>query len=486
MTIGQAILDGNRRLQDRWLAFTRQYGNLLLRWAIVAGVLGASLAFGVLVAKSTTRTVLMYLVAAAAAAPIALLGLRLLVQYRHFSPFMILAAAILVKYGVPVRGSSYVVSLLLTMAFAVEWLLRSVTREGRFVLVPSPVNRPALIWMGLVVISLVWSNLYRDVLVVVWSSFPLAQISSSLVMIMLPVTTLLVTNYFDDMGRLQGLVWIMLGTAVLGLFNEFFFELWWVQTRGTYAMWIVGFSGSLLLFHRHLSMKLRVFLVLLTIGWLYWSFGLRITWLASWLPILVAGVVLLFRRSKLMLVGAIVAAVVWVVVNMSFIESVFAAENEESGHTRQAAWAQNWIVTSEHLLFGTGPAGYAVYYMTYFPRNAMATHNNYLDILSQTGITGTLAYLAIFGIALWRSYQVCRRVQGWGGWEESLANAFFAGMVAVIVIMAFGDWVVPFAYTQGIAGYDYAAFNWIFMGAMLVLDRITARQAATRSVVMRG
>jgi hypothetical protein len=44
--------------------------------------------------------------------------------------------------------------------------------------------------------------------------------------------------------------------------------------------------------------------------------------------------------------------------------------------------------------------------------------------------------------------------------------------------MAFGDWLVQFAYTQTIAGFDNAVYSWLFMGTILVLDRITKLQAA--------
>jgi hypothetical protein len=31
---------------------------------------------------------------------------------------------------------------------------------------------------------------------------------------------------------------------------------------------------------------------------------------------------------------------------------------------------------------------------------------------------------------------------------------------------------MPFAYTQTIAGFDYAVYNWLFMGAIVVLERL--------------
>jgi O-antigen ligase len=144
-----------------------------------------------------------------------------------------------------------------------------------------------------------------------------------------------------------------------------------------------------------------------------------------------------------------------------------------SGQTRLAAWEMNWRVTREHLLFGTGPAGYAVYYMSYFPDQAMATHSNYIDILSQTGIVGFALFAWFFILLAWKGHKLYIRLKGRGDFADALAKAAFAGAIACIVIMGFGDWVVPFTYTQTIAGFDYAAYNWLFMGAIVALDRLT-------------
>jgi hypothetical protein len=39
--------------------------------------------------------------------------------------------------------------------------------------------------------------------------------------------------------------------------------------------------------------------------------------------------------------------------------------------------------------------------------------------------------------------------------------------------MGFGDWLFPFAYTQTIAGFDYAVYSWLFMGVVPLLDHLT-------------
>jgi O-antigen ligase len=435
---------------------------------------------GVLAPMASDRTVVLIALGGLAAAPLAYAALHFIVQRREWAPVLILCACIFVPISVPVRGSRYVMSLVLTAVFVVLWVLRLLTVERRLALLPSPMNWPLLGFIVVTIISLAWSNLYRDVTVAIWSSFPFVQISSALVMILLPALFLMVNNYFHDLKWLKIMVAVLIAGAVFGLGNEFVVTTLPVQTRGTFTMWVVSITMALLLFMRRLNVWLRLGLGALVLGWCYWSFGLRITWLASWLPTLVALTVILFMRSKALLAMLVSAALIWAFVNWGFITDVFAAEDQESGGTRLAAWAQNWLITQDHWLFGTGPAGYAVYYMSYFPNQGMATHSNYLDILSQVGITGAAFYLAFFGLTAWSAYRLCRRLQGRGDFAEALANAALGGAAGCIVINAFGDWLIPFAYTQGISGFDYAAYNWLFLAVIPVLERLT-RDSDTES-----
>lgn len=55
---------------------------------------------------------------------------------------------------------------------------------------------------------------------------------------------------------------------------------------------------------------------------------------------------------------------------------------------------------------------------------------------------------------------------------EGFANATLAGLVAALVSMTLGDWVLPFAYNQTISGFDNAVFTWMLIGGMLALYHI--------------
>ncbi len=102
----------------------------------------------------------------------------------------------------------------------------------------------------------------------------------------------------------------------------------------------------------------------------------------------------------------------------------------------------------------------------------MATHNNYIDILSQTGIVGLFFCLWFFGALGWTGYKLSLRLKGTAEFSEGLANATLAGWVGCIVAMGLGDWLFPFVYTQTIAGFDYAVYSWILLGGMAALGSI--------------
>jgi hypothetical protein len=347
----------------------------------------------------------------------------------------------------------------------------------RLTLKPAPTNLPILGFLGAAVVSLAWGTAFRDPLVVIWFTFPLVQLASLAVMILLPGAFLLVGNCVEDIRWLKAMVGLVLVTSTIGLAREFLAIPFPVPANvlGLFPMWAAAIPYALALFNRRLHWRQRMLLLASTAGWIGYGYFRRITWLAAWVPSFAAISVVSVMRSRWLIVAVVVALIL---VGVQYVEARYEGERRESGESRWAAWGRNWSVTSKHLLFGTGPAGYAVYYMSYFPTEAIASHSNYIDILSQNGLVGLFFYLWFFGALLWSGYQVCRRLRGKSDFMEGLANAAFAGTVGCVVAMGIGDWLIPFAYTNTIEGFDYIVYNWLLMGAIPALDLLTRTQAA--------
>jgi hypothetical protein len=404
-------------------------------------------------------------------APFVLFGLLWIQSHLHLAPVLILVAAAFIPLSLPTgTGSRLVISLILTLALMGVWILRMLSVEQHLTLRATPLNGPLISFIAVTLISLVWSILFRDPTVIVSSTFILVQGAAAAVMVTLPAVILLMANWVRSLTPLKIMVGLMIAAGVLGLARMYASLPLPVDTNGLFSLWVIVLATSLAFFHRNLSRVYRLLLLFLAGAWVYWGFVLHMDWLAGWLPGMIALGVVSLLRSKRLFLTLVILLVVYSALNSTRLLNDLGLEDQVSGNTRLAAWQMNWQVTSQHLFLGTGPAGYAAYYMSYFPDQAMATHNNYIDVISQTGLVGMGTYLWIFASLIWMGVRVLRKVRGRRDFVESLAVAAFAGTIACIVIMAFGDWLLPFAYTQTIAGFDYAVYNWLFMGSLLVLD----------------
>lgn len=451
---------------------------VLYRIAIILGLLAIEVALGRMMVKFEKPE----FIVAACVMPVTVFLLYQLGRIEYGVLAIVFTAAV-VRFTLPTGTQSrLVMSLLVTAVFIVIWIARMLVIERRVYLLPSSVNVPLLGYVVTCIVSLVWSNAFRDVLVVVWSTWPFVQMGGLAVMILLPGALLLTYNSFKEVKWLHWLVALFLIVGAVSIGGQFaHLPVRFLQVRPLFPTWVICLAYALALFDRRLPGWLRVALLLLAAAWFYQVFVRQFIWLSAWMPTVVAiGVISLFK-SKYFLILIILALVVYGILNFAMLQADFETERAVSGDTRLDAYIHNWRVTGKHLLFGVGPAGYAVYYMSYFPDEAMATHSTYLDTLSQTGIVGLFFLLWTFFELGRTAWKLVWRLRGGGNFEEAFSVSALAGIAGVIVAMGLGDWIMPFVYTQTIAGFDYAAYTWVLMGAMLSLNHITAPAAGERA-----
>jgi len=441
--------------------------SVLLRLAVFTGLLVGLVGIGFVTPRVSPEMVLMAVVAPPAVV--------LAISQLEYGVLAIIWTAAFVRFSVGTGTDSRIVaSLMMAGLFLTLWLARMFTVDKKLSLKPSRTNVPLLAFILTMGISYVWGNAFRDPLVITWGTWPLVQLGGLGVMVLLPGAFLLTANTISEMRWLKILCWTMVLIGVLALVDYFLpIRFSFLNTGGLFSLWFVSLTYAQAAFNKRLSLWMRLVLLVLVGVWLYVYFVKRITWLSGWLPSLVAVAIITFFKSKRLALVLALLVVVYVVANWGYYrDTVLAGESDESGRTRMAAWQFNWRVTGKHLLFGTGPAGYAAYYMSYFPSDAMATHSNYIDIISQTGVVGMFFCLWFFGALTWTGYRVRRRLKGTGDFGEGLAHAALAGCVGCILAMGLGDWMFPFVYTQTIAGFDYAVYSWVLLGAILALDSI--------------
>ena len=133
-------------------------------------------------------------------------------------------------------------------------------------------------------------------------------------------------------------------------------------------------------------------------------------------------------------------------------------------------------------LMGLGFANY-YWYTPLFPIRGYAvsfnSHNNYVDIVAQTGVLGLIFFL-------WFLWEVGRL-----GWQlrehvpSGFAQAYVYGALGILAGMAaagmLGDWVLPFFYNLGLNGFRSSMLGWLFLGGLVSLEQmvITQKLSAT-------
>jgi hypothetical protein len=429
-------------------------------------------------------------------------GIAALVKRLELGIAAMLLAGFLIRFRIPTgTASEIVISMVICVGCVALWIVHMLVINKRLALKPAPTNVPLLAFITTVAVSWVWGRAFRDVLVHE-AGHPLVSVVAGVVMMLLPTCVLLVANNVRSVEWLQALVWIVIGEGLLLLvidegvafgagpavaLQHFFSTNGVIGTnsQGLISMWCLSFSFALALFNRRLSRLGKILLLVYAAGCVYWGFFRRMAWLSGWLPAFVAGAVVALLRSRKLFVILLIAIVLGA--GGYYLRTSFEAETEGSGVTRLAAYEVNWRITGKHLLLGTGPAGYASYYMSYFPTEAMASHSNYIDVLAQTGIVGMFLLVWFFGAQAWGSYKLWRELRGRGDFSESLSAAVLGGTVGCVVAMALGDWLLPFAYTQGIIGFDLAMFNWVFMGSLWALrNSLASGTSAGNTLVAEG
>jgi O-antigen ligase len=458
-----------------------EYRNPLVKASVVVGVLALSAAGGWLASLGLDLS--LALLAGVAGAFSLFIAYRLR-RYEYGILSIALSAGLLNFVTIPTGTESrIVISLLIALGLMGIWFLQSILTRPHIQLVPSPINVPLLAFVVVSVVSFVWSILLRDPLVSVPGKFVVVQGAALVVNIGLPLLALFVANQIKEVKWLQYLTWIIIALGVLRFASEQFnlptSRLIDNGSRGLFPTWVAAHAYAQALFNERLSRWWRGALLLVLAWAVYLYFVVHDDWFSGWLPLGVACIVITWQRSrKLFVVAALIGLVVLVLRFDYYFNTLYQAQVDDGDLQRLDLWAINLHHVSNHLLFGMGPAGHTIYNMTYNPAEARSTHNNYFDVLAQTGVIGFAVFLWLLATLLrvgWHTTQlIAKRLD----FESAFANATFAGCIGACVSMMLGDWVLPFAYNQTITGFDNASYTWLCIGGMVSLYLMLTHHAA--------
>jgi O-antigen ligase len=90
------------------------------------------------------------------------------------------------------------------------------------------------------------------------------------------------------------------------------------------------------------------------------------------------------------------------------------------------------------------------------------SHNQYVDLIAQTGFLGLVCFLWFFGAVGWLSWQLREKVPA--GFARAYVYGAIGGVAGTLAAAAFGDWVIPFFYNINLGGFRASMLSWLFLG----------------------
>jgi O-antigen ligase len=325
-----------------------------------------------------------------------------------------------------------------------------------------------------------------------WFSFagsaPLdAQLGGLAIYVLAAGAFLLVAHQVRDLYWLQALTWLFLALGTLfvagwlvsaiGHFTGRLFQLGAVS-NSLFWVWLVALAFGQAVFNQKLHPAWRLALGSLVVATLYVAFVENYGWKAGWLPPLLALAVIVGSRSRRAGLALLVIGAVPVI---SLVSQAIASDTY-SYMTRIEAWRLMLEIIKVNPILGFGPANY-YWYTPLYPLLGWSvqfnSHSQYVDIVAQTGLLG----LACF---LWFVWEMGRlgwrlRSQVPPGFAQAYVYGALGGLAGTLLACVLVDWLLPFVYNIGLAGFRGSILAWLFLGGLVSLEQMARRQDAARA-----
>ena len=412
------------------------------------------------------------------------LGVGLVLILLRWPPLGLIIASV-AGMVVPFTGPSGLnLTVILVALLLCLWLLDMVVRQHQIRIAPS---RP--IWMSLTFIGI--AILAFGIGQLTWLPFALhaplgAQIGGLLIVVLSFGTFLLMANQVQDLGWLRKITWAFLAFAALSVIFRSVLpafglsRLEFFQPMGSvFYIWLVAMAYSQAAMNGDLHRGWRLALGGLVLLAFYVLFFLKFADKSGWIPSLICIVVIVGLRSWRAALALVPVAALSV---LSLANGVISSD-EYSVTTRVEAWSIMAQIIKINPVLGLGFANY-YWYTPLFPIRGYAvsfnSHNNYVDIIAQTGFVGLLCLLLFFWHVGWLGWRIRGQVPA--GFAKAYTYGAIGGLVGTIVAGMLGDWVLPFFYNIGLNGFRSSMLGWLFLGGLVSLEQmvITQKLSAAR------
>ncbi len=406
------------------------------------------------------------------------LGIGLVLTFMRW-PSLGLVVAPLVGLVIPFIGPSGLNATMVMVAMLLGfWLLGMAVGRHQKRFARSRTIWPMLSFLGVAICSFGVGQLP-------WLTFalhaPLGAQLGGLAIIMLSVATfLLVGNQIQNLHWLSRMTWAFLAVGAMSVLLRSVLPIFGLSTQGAvpqvgtvFYIWLVAMAFSQAMFNRELPPRWRFILGGLVLVVLYVLFILKFGDKSGWLSAFVAIAVIISVRSW----RAGLALVPVAVLAALYLWSGLISTDEYSISTRFDAWSIMAQIIKINPILGLGFANY-YWYTPLFPIRGYAvsfnSHNNYVDILAQTGLVGLFCVLWIFWEVGWLGWWLRERVPT--GFAQAYVYGALGGLAGMVVAGMLGDWILPFFYNVGLNGFRSSMIGWLFLGGLVSLEQMIRRQ----------
>ncbi|MCK4815397.1 O-antigen ligase family protein, partial [bacterium] len=231
-----------------------------------------------------------------------------------------------------------------------------------------------------------------------------AQIGQLAIFILSISAFILMAQQVGSLKWLEHLTWLFVGlggiyiaarlTPVLG---DILLPLFSRDSTGSiFWTWLVAISFSQAVFNKELHKGLRFVLAILCMSTLYVGFVISQSWVSGWLPPLIALFVILLIRFPKYFLFITLLSIPLLALQLSRVKEILLMNEAYSVVTREAAGLNILQLIRQSPILGLGPANYYWYtasepimgWYVYF-----SSHNNYIDIIAQTGLLGFASFI---------------------------------------------------------------------------------------------
>lgn len=450
----------------------------VIQWVIVIGVMLLSLSVGYFL--PTEYQILIMLLTLAAGAFI------INILYPPIGLLVLIFSGLLIDFEIKTSTSTSInIVVILLPLFIGIWLIDMVVRQHRIRLVPSRVNPPLV---TLAVISILAFAIGQFNWFLYARQAPIFSQLGGLAIILLSAGAFVFTaNIIPEIKWLERLTWLFIIIGSIILFIRFVPVFGRLAgnlvpsgaTGSVFWIWLCVIPFSQFLVNRKLHLFWRLIFLGLVVLLLYEVMVRGNSWKSGWIPAVAAiGVVIWLHFRKLrVLLGLGGFVIIWFVITEAI------QTDQYSYITRLEAWK---IIFEEIVkvnpILGLGPSNYR-FYTPLFPIMGYSvefnSHNTYIDLLAQIGFLGLFAFMWL----VWELFRI-----GWrllNSVTESFSYAYLygalGGLVGMLIAGMLGDWILPFVYNVGLRGFRASVIGWIFLGGIVVIDKLNPAVRSNRS-----